>query len=349
MGYAVIFMPYLVCGECGKYYQLQEGESPENFLLSCTCGGRLILTESLDDIESLDGTELLQKQEEQHGYKNKEVSNRILNSDELVDAPNLAGLPKTVQNPLTLKFFKISSILAIFGILIISASIIEFSDGYGFISSNENEKYSQEQISCFLETTFSQEYHGQCHDRVGKWNINVVRIKIFGSPTPEDMNTLNKAINDINVNAKSFRMVIDDKNQFEPDMEIYFIPHSQFVQYSVNPSEADGFTEWLVSTSSIYGGNPAGEIFKVRVFIGSDQLSQARRSHVIVHELGHCLGFHHNQNRNSVLCYQGPVITEFTDLDKTMIRMLYREDILPNMSRNQVETILNNSRRSFFF
>ncbi|MDI9435249.1 MAG: M57 family metalloprotease, partial [Euryarchaeota archaeon] len=190
---------------------------------------------------------------------------------------------------------------------------------------------------------------GQCHDRVGKWNINVVRIKIFGSPTPEDMNTLNKAINDINVNAKSFRMVIDDKNQYEPDMEIYFIPHLQFAQYSVNPSEADGFTEWLVSTSSIYGGNPAGEIFKVRVFIGSDQLSQARRSHVIVHELGHCLGFHHNQNRNSVLCYQGPVITEFTDLDKTMIRMLYREDILPNMSRNQVETILNNSRRSFFF
>ena len=142
-------------------------------------------------------------------------------------------------------------------------------------------------------------------------------------------------------------MVIDDKNQYEPDMEIYFIPHLQFAQYSVNPSEADGFTG-MAGPPAVFMVEPK-EIFKVRVFIGSDQLSQARRSHVIVHELGHCLGFHHNQNRNSVLCYQGPVITEFTDLDKTMIRMLYREDILPNMSRNQVETILNNSRRSFFF
>ncbi len=348
-------MPYLVCGECGNYYQLQEGESPEDFLLSCTCGGRLILVESLDE------TELFENLEEQYSHQkpvnpehsgnvsNQEELGGAFNSEELKDRSNLEESPEHVQNLSTTKFFKISIILAIFGILIISASILNHDDSYGAVSSNENEKYSQEQINCFLETTFSPDNYGGSNDRVGKWGINVVRIKIFGSPTQEDMNTLNKAINDINVNAKSIRMVIDDKNQYEPDMEIYFIPHSRFAQYSVNPSEADGFTEWLVSTSDIYGGNPAGEIFKARVFIGTDQLSQNRRSHVIVHELGHSLGFNHNQNRNSVLCYQGPVITEFTDLDKTMIRMLYREDILPNMSRNRVEIILNNSRSSFFF
>lgn len=31
---------YLVCSECGGYYELQEGESPEDFS-ECECGGKL--------------------------------------------------------------------------------------------------------------------------------------------------------------------------------------------------------------------------------------------------------------------------------------------------------------------
>lgn len=333
-------MPYLVCEECGKYYQLQEGESPEDFLLNCDCGGRLRVVESLDESGSY------KTHEEPYSHGRTADLEESLNSEELED--ELRDSPKLVKNSSTKKLFKISVILAIFGVLIISAGILNHNGSYGILSSNLNEKYSQEQIDCFLETTFSPDDYGNSYDQVGKWDINVVRIKVLGSPTRDDMDTLNNAINDINVNAKAFRMTIDDKNQFEPDMEIYFVPHSQFAQYSVNPLEVDGFTEWMVSTSGIYGGNPAGEIFKARVFIGIDQLSQTRRSHVIVHELGHSIGLHHNQNRNSVLCPQGPDFTEFTDLDKTMIRILYREDILPNMSRNQVEIILNNSRRSFF-
>lgn len=343
-------MPYLVCEECGKYYKLQEGESPEDFLLNCDCGGRLRVVESLDEIE-------VNNPEELDSDGKPEASEEILNPNdsEHLSCPgdsdevfNPEKSPKELKGPSNPKFFKISIILVIVGILIISAGILNHNGSYGVSSYNENEKYNQEQIDCFLETAFSPDAYGNSYDRVGKWDINVVRIKVLGSPTQEDINTLQKAIDDINVNAKVFRMTIDDKNQFEPDMEIYFVPHSKFAQYSVNPSEVDGFTEWLVSTSGIYGGNPAGEIFKVRVFIGTDGLSQTRRSHVIVHELGHSLGLHHNQNRNSALCHQGPDITEFTDLDKTMIRMLYREDISPYMSRNQVEIILNNSRRSFF-
>jgi len=32
---------YLVCSECKGYYELQEGESPEDFT-ECECGGELI-------------------------------------------------------------------------------------------------------------------------------------------------------------------------------------------------------------------------------------------------------------------------------------------------------------------
>lgn len=34
-------MSYLECNKCGGYYELQEGESPDNFSDTCECGGKL--------------------------------------------------------------------------------------------------------------------------------------------------------------------------------------------------------------------------------------------------------------------------------------------------------------------
>ena len=39
---------YLICEQCGNYYELQMGESPGDFSLECDCGGRLTYKEFLD-------------------------------------------------------------------------------------------------------------------------------------------------------------------------------------------------------------------------------------------------------------------------------------------------------------
>jgi len=44
-------MSYLVCYKCGSYYELQEGESPDDFDLKCDCGGELIFSEKLEGTE----------------------------------------------------------------------------------------------------------------------------------------------------------------------------------------------------------------------------------------------------------------------------------------------------------
>jgi hypothetical protein len=41
-------MSYLVCDKCGGHYELQPGESPEDFDLSCECGGKLENKESIE-------------------------------------------------------------------------------------------------------------------------------------------------------------------------------------------------------------------------------------------------------------------------------------------------------------
>lgn len=44
-------MGYLVCDACGGYYELQEGEKPEDYSDECECGGKLHYTDSLEDPE----------------------------------------------------------------------------------------------------------------------------------------------------------------------------------------------------------------------------------------------------------------------------------------------------------
>lgn len=39
---------YLVCDKCGGYYKLQNGESPEDFLDTCECGGKLGFHENIN-------------------------------------------------------------------------------------------------------------------------------------------------------------------------------------------------------------------------------------------------------------------------------------------------------------
>ncbi len=353
-------MPYLVCKKCGGYYQLQEGESPDDFYDKCNCGGDLEYRVSLGEESSSHRVSLGEESPIHRESLEDESSTVELLEEEFLNIKSLeepliydddtaqADL-ETNRNHSTSNLLRISLIIGVIILLIISLGLITTkNDSYGVFNSNENEKYSDEEINTFMESAFSADDYGNSYDKVGKWNINVVRIRVMGSPTPEDLKTLNKAIDDINANVKDFQLKIDDKNQLEADMEIYFVPHSEFSQFSINPSKVDGFTEWKVSISGIYGGNSAGEIFKSRIFIGIDGLSQKRRSHVIVHELAHGLGLHHNHNQNSVVCINGPDLTELSDLDKTMIRILYRKDLQPYMSRSQVETILNNSRRSFF-
>lgn len=42
---------YLICDKCNEYYKLQLGESPNDFIDKCECGGNLIFVENLNEIE----------------------------------------------------------------------------------------------------------------------------------------------------------------------------------------------------------------------------------------------------------------------------------------------------------
>jgi len=227
--------------------------------------------------------------------------------------------------------FKISAALAILGILILATGIYNYENpGYG-----NNEKYSQNEINYFTEIGFASD------ERIHKWKSSVIRVKIIGSYTSDDSNSLNSAINDINHGASGFQMTLDSQNNsVEPDVEVYFIPRSQFNTYGMDLPESVGACEvWSDSE---------GNIQKAKIVIPSDPIYQEYRSRIIPHELGHSLGLMDSyENKGSILYYRLQDRSKYANIDKVMLRILYRDDILPGMSKNEVETILNRSRSSF--
>lgn len=45
-------MGYLICSKCKSYYKLQSGESPNDFMDKCDCGGKIRYIENLDIIDT---------------------------------------------------------------------------------------------------------------------------------------------------------------------------------------------------------------------------------------------------------------------------------------------------------
>jgi hypothetical protein len=50
-------MGYLVCEKCEGYYELKEGESPEDFSDKCECGGKLEYVETIEGSKNYDVNE----------------------------------------------------------------------------------------------------------------------------------------------------------------------------------------------------------------------------------------------------------------------------------------------------
>lgn len=196
------------------------------------------------------------------------------------------------------------------------------------------ENYTSEQIEYFLEVAMGSEYAGS-QERVRKWQ-GEVRIKVAGTPTREDMKTLTKVIDEINQLTPSIYLILDNN---QPNLEMYFVPESRFGEYEPNyvPVNYGFFWTWW---------NKYNTIYQAKILVSTEGITQKERSHLIREELTQSLGLMKDSNRDETsIFYQGWTdSTEYNELDKTVISMLYRPEIYPGMTRSQVRDILKHVR-----
>lgn len=196
-------------------------------------------------------------------------------------------------------------------------------------ASAENEV--NEVIRYFLEIALGSEY-GMGAFTVKKWKTDL-KVEILGQPTPEDLQTVSRVIEELNqILAPQIRI---DLVPAEGNVQVYFVPDAEFYKYEPQGIVYHGgfFWNWW---------NTAGELYQARVVIAADRISQRLRSHLIREELTQALGLMNDSRRykDSIFYQDYSETTEFSELDCAVIQLLYREDILPGMSDIEVKEVL---------
>ncbi len=191
----------------------------------------------------------------------------------------------------------------------------------------------QEQISYFLEIALGSEFRSETKPMIHKWSGDI-RIQYFGNPTSEDLATLQSVIRELNeLTQGSINLQLVSSN---PNLTMYFVPESQFKRYEPGYVPVNyGFfmTRW----------DSNGEIRNANVLITSQNVTQRERSHLIREELTQSLGLMRDSYKYPESMFYQPWtdVTQYAEIDRALIRMLYNPNIQPGMTQAQVINSLN--------
>ena len=202
--------------------------------------------------------------------------------------------------------------------------------GCSFQSNTNN--FTQEEIEYFTEIALGAEF-GDETPVIKKWTDDV-RIKINGEPTEEDLQTINNIVNDINKIITGLRIKIVDKNE---NLSITFSPESDFTSIDPNYVPTNYGFFWALWHDDNF------IIYNASILISSIGITQKERSHLIREELTQSLGLMNDSNKfeDSIFYQDWTNITEFSEIDRAVIKLLYLNNIKPGLSKEQVLKILN--------
>lgn len=191
-------------------------------------------------------------------------------------------------------------------------------------------QYTQAELDYFLEVVMNIEFGGTGMQRIHKWTGDMA-LEVHGDPTPIDLAELDLIVAELNDLQSEVRLTVvpDDGN-----VQLYFSSVEAFG--AVEPNYRNGnngffWTYWR-----------GGAIVRANIFVLKTQAEVYRR-HLLREELTQSMGLMNDSNLYDDSIFYAPWtdVTAFSELDKTIIGMLYREDIEVNMGAEEVLDILD--------
>jgi len=202
--------------------------------------------------------------------------------------------------------------------------------GCSFQSNTNN--FTQDEIEYFTEIALGAEF-GDEIPVIKKWTENT-RIKINGEPTEEDLQTINNIVGDLNELISAIKIKIVNKNE---NLTITFSPESDFTSIDPNYIPTNYGFFWALWHDDNY------VIYDANILIASADITQQERSHLIREELTQSLGLMNDSNKygDSIFYQEWTDVTDFSEIDKSIIKLLYHNKIKPGMSKEDVLKIMN--------
>jgi hypothetical protein len=202
--------------------------------------------------------------------------------------------------------------------------------GCSFQSNANN--FTQEEIDYFTEIVLGAEF-GDEAPVIKKW-IKNIRIKVSGEPTEEDLQTINNIVGDLNGLIAGIKIKLVDKNE---NLVIAFSPESEFSAIDPNYVPTNYGFFWALWHDDNF------VIHDASILISSAEVTRQERSHLIREELTQSLGLMNDSDKynDSIFFQEWTEVTDFSEIDKAVIKLLYLNTIKPGMSKEQVLKILN--------
>ncbi len=182
----------------------------------------------------------------------------------------------------------------------------------------------------FMEIAIGSEF-GNRTAVIKKWQ-QPIRFKVEGAPTPEDRKNLAQVTAELKTLSKNIDIAPAGPTDAH-NMTIHFIPKKQFGQkLNIAEKNINGYvTFWW---------HPGYAIRKSVVLIASD-IRQSVRSCVLREEVAQALGLANETNRYPDSVFHARTdVSAFSNLDKHVIATLYRDQIKPGMTKEEVAHVL---------
>lgn len=193
--------------------------------------------------------------------------------------------------------------------------------------------------SYFLEVAFGAEF-GNSDPRVHKWTKDL-KIFVIGEPNTlleNELITVMAEINQILKNVTSIRLVRVSK-QSDANFIVFFGSHKNYALYDANTKP---YLEGNMGLCYVYfGGN--GEVARGSMYVDTYRVKDTNaQRHLVREELTQALGllqdsYHYE---DSIFYQSWTTTTQYAAIDKLLIEMLYRADIQPNMTVEEVKEVL---------
>lgn len=196
--------------------------------------------------------------------------------------------------------------------------------------------YDFTEIEYFLELTTGKQYDSK-PSQLSKWDTDI-RISTVGDPRPADIAFLEAKISEINTVLGYEKLKLVNQNS---NYEIHYI----------EPSEFSKVIPKMKSNSWVYFNlkkNNDKSYRLAKVVLSNKLLNQTTRDGSILSMLVRTLGLKNTSDRytNSPFSpYWAKYVTSLSELDRELIRMLYRGDMYSGMNYEEVKSILENSVR----
>ena len=202
----------------------------------------------------------------------------------------------------------------------------------------DNQTYNQEIVDTFLQFHFENEDN---EDGVLiKWMNEIVPVYVHGNPTNEDIKQVQTVLNEFNTWLPVQFEVKESTeiNSTGHQIDLFFVANEQFENYGFTGKLING-NEKIIGFTLPTEANTRDGLLTTTICVDTN-VSQKVRTSTILHEFVHALGmYNHFKDDQTSILYPGYIEGNISlnETDRKIIEMLYRPDILPNMTKEEIQ------------